>query len=61
MGSAGWIRTARLELMPDAGHAVWIDNPHHVAAVTTRFLLGTKDQSWPPVSVTHCPSHRSPS
>ena len=35
---AGRIPTATLELVPDAGHAVWIDDPDHVADVMTRFL-----------------------
>jgi len=29
---------AELELMPGAGHAVWIDDPDHAAATTRRFL-----------------------
>ena len=29
---------ARLELMPGAGHAVWIDDPVHTAAVITSFF-----------------------
>jgi pimeloyl-ACP methyl ester carboxylesterase len=29
---------AELELLPGAGHAVWIDDPDHAAATTRRFL-----------------------
>ena len=29
---------AELELLPGAGHAVWIDDPDHVATATRRFL-----------------------
>ena len=29
---------AELELLPEAGHAVWIDEPDHAAAVVTRLL-----------------------
>ena len=29
---------AELELMPGAGHAVWIDDPDHAAATTRKFL-----------------------
>ena len=29
---------AELELMPGAGHAVWMDDPDHAAAVTGKFL-----------------------
>lgn len=32
------IPNAELELMPDAGHAVWIDDPDHVATTTRKFL-----------------------
>lgn len=32
------IPNAQLELLPGAGHAVWIDDPDHAANVTTRFL-----------------------
>lgn len=32
------IPTATLELMPGAGHAVWIDDPDHVATTLERFL-----------------------
>ena len=31
---------ATLELLPEAGHAPWIDDPDHVAAATRRFLYG---------------------
>lgn len=31
---------ARLELMPGAGHAVWLDDPHHVAKVIDAHLSG---------------------
>jgi pimeloyl-ACP methyl ester carboxylesterase len=31
---------AELELMPGAGHAVWLDDPGHAAATTRRFLDG---------------------
>jgi pimeloyl-ACP methyl ester carboxylesterase len=34
----GSIPGAEIELMPGAGHAVWIDDPDHVAAATRRFL-----------------------
>ena len=34
------IPNAELELMPGAGHAVWIDDPDHAAAATRRFLSG---------------------
>ena len=34
------IRGATLELVPNAGHAPWIDDPDHVAAATKRFLYG---------------------
>jgi 2-hydroxy-6-oxonona-2,4-dienedioate hydrolase len=37
---AAQIPTASLELMPGAGHAVWIDDPDHVGTVTARFLAG---------------------
>ena len=37
---AAQIPTATLELMPDAGHAVWIDDADHVGTVTARFLAG---------------------
>jgi 2-hydroxy-6-oxonona-2,4-dienedioate hydrolase len=30
--------TAELELLPGAGHAVWMDDPDHVAAATQAFL-----------------------
>jgi pimeloyl-ACP methyl ester carboxylesterase len=29
---------AELELLPGAGHAVWIDDPDHAATTTNRFL-----------------------
>jgi len=29
---------AVLELLPGAGHAVWIDDPNHAATTTRRFL-----------------------
>jgi pimeloyl-ACP methyl ester carboxylesterase len=32
------IPTATLELMPGAGHAVWIDDPDHAAGVVTKFI-----------------------
>ena len=32
------IPNAQLELLPGAGHAVWIDDPDHAARVTTGFL-----------------------
>jgi pimeloyl-ACP methyl ester carboxylesterase len=32
------IPTAELELLPGAGHAVWIDDPDHAAKVTSTFL-----------------------
>lgn len=31
---------AEIEMMPGAGHAVWIDDPDHAAATTRRFLSG---------------------
>jgi len=34
------IPTAELELLPEAGHAVWLDDPDKAAAVTTDFLRG---------------------
>ncbi len=34
------IEGAELELMPGAGHAVWMDNADHAASVTKRFLAG---------------------
>jgi pimeloyl-ACP methyl ester carboxylesterase len=33
---------AEIEMMPGAGHAVWIDDPGHAAAVTRRFLGGER-------------------
>ena len=33
---------AELEMMPDAGHAVWIDDADHAAATTRRFLGGER-------------------
>jgi 2-hydroxy-6-oxonona-2,4-dienedioate hydrolase len=35
------IPTATLELMPGAGHAVWIDDPDHAAEVVTEFLAAS--------------------
>lgn len=35
---AGSIPGAVIEMMPGAGHAVWVDDPDHVAAATRRFL-----------------------
>ncbi len=35
---AARIPTATLEVMPNAGHAVWIDDPSHVAGQLKRFL-----------------------
>lgn len=32
------VPNAELELMPGAGHAVWMDDPDHVATTTRRFL-----------------------
>lgn len=32
------IPKAELELLPGAGHAVWVDDPNYVAEVTARFL-----------------------
>jgi pimeloyl-ACP methyl ester carboxylesterase len=32
------VPSAQLELLPDAGHAVWIDAPDHTAATIDRFL-----------------------
>jgi pimeloyl-ACP methyl ester carboxylesterase len=32
------IPDAQLEMMPDAGHAVWVDDPDHAAATIRRFL-----------------------
>jgi pimeloyl-ACP methyl ester carboxylesterase len=32
------VPSAQLELLPDAGHAVWIDAPDHAAATVDRFL-----------------------
>jgi pimeloyl-ACP methyl ester carboxylesterase len=34
----GQVPNAELELLPGAGHAVWIDDPDHVARATERFL-----------------------
>ena len=31
---------AKIEIMPGAGHAVWIDDPDQAAAATRRFLSG---------------------
>lgn len=39
------IPTAQLELMPNAGHAVWIDDPIHTAQVVTSFLSARRNQS----------------
>jgi 2-hydroxy-6-oxonona-2,4-dienedioate hydrolase len=33
---------AEIEMMPGAGHAVWIDDPDHAAATTRRFLGGER-------------------
>jgi pimeloyl-[acyl-carrier protein] methyl ester esterase len=32
---------AKLEMMPGAGHAVWVDDAEYVAGTTRRFLAGT--------------------
>ena len=37
---AALLPSATLELLPGAGHAVWIDDPDHVGSVTARFLAG---------------------
>lgn len=36
----GNIPGAEIEMMPGAGHAVWIDDPDHAASTTRRFLSG---------------------
>jgi pimeloyl-ACP methyl ester carboxylesterase len=38
---AAEIPGAELEVVPDGGHAVWIDEPDWVAARTKRFLAAT--------------------
>ena len=35
---AAQIPTAELEIMPDAGHAPWLDDADHAAATTRRYL-----------------------
>lgn len=33
------VPNAELELLPNAGHAVWLDDPEHAANITTDFLV----------------------
>ena len=43
-GSSAEIPGAELEIVPDGGHAVWIDEPDRVAARTKRFLAATPNE-----------------
>ena len=38
------ISSAELEVVPGAGHAVWLDDPGLVANATTRFLAAANDE-----------------
>lgn len=42
---------ATLELMPGAGHAVWIDDPEHAAGVIKRFLSEFDDRIVPDAQI----------
>jgi len=37
------VPNCQLEIMPEAGHAVWMDDPTHMANATARWLSQTTD------------------